>query len=357
MCARARQDMLHEVGLLTDDVDRIRHLDEMQVLPLESVPTGGIELQYIHFGWHVLTWNLKKMGIDMSKKVAMISSAITRPLFLALQDSRVDIDVFRDLVTTQMRDARLYLLPLWHAGHWTLLVVDRLHGPPGSCAIRYYDSLPDESVRCREHASELLGSLLSLGLLSEASTHEVPVRSNKVQQKADECGFFILAYMEQEAAAAHGFGPAAIGWVPLMARNWHGRLHRVGTQLSAERMKRIHELHDLDKKHVAAGAKMRAERAKLAAVAEKRKAKDETLSHLQQMAWDIEHNNRPLSLDDMPHECHVQLSKIAGSSIGICARCHWRSGCLSCSREHCIGYYMRREGKRLGRIVPEQYRL
>ena len=40
-------------------------------------------------------------------------------------------------------------------------------------------------------------------------------------QGPDECGLFLLASVESEAAAAMGYGPAATGWPRWAASRWH----------------------------------------------------------------------------------------------------------------------------------------
>lgn len=105
--------------------------------------------------------------------------------------------------------------------------------------MRYYDSLPDESERCREYATKILASLMSLGLVDTA---DLPERMTKVHQGTDECGLYVLASLEREAAEAMGHGPAATGWPTWAASRWHERIHKASTNLKLEQIKRIAEL-------------------------------------------------------------------------------------------------------------------
>ena len=76
----------------------------------------------------------------------------------------------------------------------------------------------------------------------------LPPRMNRVFQGVDECGFHVLAAMEQEAAAAMGFGKASTGWPAHSAKKWHERLHKVTNALRTEQNKRLDELKQHKKK-------------------------------------------------------------------------------------------------------------
>lgn len=98
-----------------------------------------------------------------------------------------------------------------------------------------------------------MASLLSMGLVHEAV---LPPRMNRVFQGVDECGFHVLAAMEQEAAAAMGFGKASTGWPAHSAKKWHERLHKVTNALRTEQNKRLDELKQHKKKEEAHGNKI-----------------------------------------------------------------------------------------------------
>ena len=159
----------------------------------------------------------------------------------------MDVEAFVGVVRKLMEGPKLCFLPLGSHGHWTLLVVDRRHEPAvlRCCctsfkkispnheverttvsfftilnlrSIRCYDSLPNESERCRGYAEKILASLLSMGLVHEAV---LLARANKVFQGLDECGLYLLAAVEDEAATAMGHGRASTGWPAWAARRWH----------------------------------------------------------------------------------------------------------------------------------------
>ena len=62
--------------------------------------------------------------------------------------------------------------------------------------------------------------------------------------------------MEQEAAAAMGFGKASTGWPAHSAKKWHERLHKVTNALRTEQNKRLDELKQHKKKEEAHGNKI-----------------------------------------------------------------------------------------------------
>ena len=128
-----------------------------------------------------------------TKALAWVSAGWTNPLYLAHENPRVDVEAFVGVVRKLMEGPKLCFLALGSHGHWTLLVVDRRHEPVvlrccctsfkkfspnyelerttvsfftilNLCNIRYYDSLPNESERCRGYAEKILASLLSMGL-------------------------------------------------------------------------------------------------------------------------------------------------------------------------------------------------
>ncbi|CAE7324759.1 unnamed protein product [Symbiodinium sp. CCMP2592] len=212
-----KQEILGEMGLLSEDLDLLGSLDEVDELPLK-MPAGGISLQHIHLGWALMRWQLEKSGHtheEQAKTMSFVRPGWTQPLYLAHEEPRIDVDEYAKVVKKLMSEHKLCFLPLGSHGHWVLLVVDRRSAP---MSIRYYDSLPDESQQCREYAAKVLASLLSLGLVDQA---ELPERMTKVHQGADECGIFLLASLEREAAEAIGHGPAATGWPTWAASRWH----------------------------------------------------------------------------------------------------------------------------------------
>ncbi|CAE7273840.1 unnamed protein product [Symbiodinium sp. KB8] len=298
-----KQERFMELGLLSDDLDQLDGLDEVAILPYPAIPAGGIELQHLHFGWGVLVWSMLVHTLPC-KTLGFISPGWTQPLYLYHENAKVDVAAFIDCIKKQMTARKLNFLPLGSGGHWVLLVIDGTH-ESGTPQVRYYDSLPDESSQCRDYAEKILASLLSMGLVHEAV---LPPRMNRVFQGIDECGFHVLAAMEQEAATAMGFGKAPTGWPAHSAKKWHERLHKITNAVHAEQKKRLDELKQHKKKEESA-------------MAEKRLAKGLELSELQKQAHEVISQGKVLEIADMPPAYHQEADRIRLMEIGVCSRC------------------------------------
>ena len=104
------------------------------------------------------------------------------------------------------------------------------------------------------------------------------------------------------------------------------------------------------------GQKVMQERKKTYRACKKMK-KGEALTSLQIEAMAIVNENSKLQISDLPAEYQKAIEKLKHYEVGVCSRCRFQSGCLSCSIEKCTAYWMRREGKRLGRSICAEYML
>ena len=178
-----------------------------------------------------------------------------------------------------------------------------------------------------------------------------------VRQKkgSNQCGVFVLAYMEQEVVDAMGYGPAGIGWPWVAAQNWISKMKKMGEQLVIEREKRIKAMREHDEKDQKHGEKMKQEREKTAALAEKMKAANKKMTKIQEDAWKLVNEGGALRVDELPSAYLKAKAKIELDGIGVCGKCRYSSG--GCNVWKCTAYWMRREGKRLGRKIPYEYTL
>ena len=85
--------------------------------------------------------------------------------------------------------------------------------------------------------------------------------------------------------------------------------------------------------------------------------KGEALTSLQIEAMAIVNENSKLQISDLPAEYHKAIEKLKHYEVGVCSRCRFQSGCLSCSIEKCTAYWMRREGNRLEGSICAEYML
>ena len=61
------------------------------------------------------------------------------------------------------------------------------------------------------------------------------------------------------------------------------------------------------------------------------------------------------SLSSLSSEAKKAIELLKASEVGICSRCRYASGCLSCSVPHAQRYYLRKEAAKLGlRLTVEE---
>ena len=77
-----KQERLLDMGLLSEDLDLLDSLDTLETLSFPKLPDGGITLQHVELGWHVLQWNMHQQFMD-TKALAWVSAGWTNPLYLA----------------------------------------------------------------------------------------------------------------------------------------------------------------------------------------------------------------------------------------------------------------------------------
>ena len=105
------------------------------------------------------------------------------------------------------------------------------------------------------------------------------------------------------------------------------------------------------------GEKMRLEREKMAALAEKMKAENKKMTKIQEDAWKLVNEGGALRVDELPSAYLKAKAKIELDGMGVCGKCRYSSGCMECNVWKCTAYWMRKEGKRLGRKIPHEYTL
>ena len=61
-------------------------------------------------------------------------------------------------------------------------------------------------------------------------------------------------------------------------------------------------------------------------------------------------------MDELQEDYRKAMCKIHVGEVGVCSKCRYESGCLACDPIKCIAYWVRREGKRLGRAIADEYK-
>ena len=103
----------------------------------------------------------------------------------------------------------------------------------------YVDTLKKESQECKRRAEILAKTILE---------DEIKlVRMNQVYQDGNQCGYYVISYMEQ-AAAMKDHGPASTGWPEDNQKQWKMRYEKLHKQILSEHDKLHQEKQDQEKK-------------------------------------------------------------------------------------------------------------
>ena len=123
------------------------------------------------------------------------------------------------------------LMPMCRSNHWVTVVLDLEN--QAVTGIRYYDSLTVPSESCHQMAKTLV-ECISL-LLNCEEELQLPVRANLVVQPigSNKCGWYTLAFIENEVREFLGEGPAGCH-VALTVASYKPRLISFTKALAAE---------------------------------------------------------------------------------------------------------------------------
>ena len=259
MTRDVKLQMLYEAGLYTLDLDYIDQNGDVEIISEKSIKEDGIDTQTLVLGWALLRVVFNGKSMNELDSVRFMHPSMSYSLIGHQQNEHGNKDLMAPWEKVSEHAKRLFadkekvfLIPIPAGGHWTLLVLDLRKDVPFDRQVRYYETLEIPSDLSKESAELLLASLLSLGIIDEKFLDRPSLERNNgvIRQKkgSNQCGVFVLAYMEQEVAEAMGYGPAAIGWPWVAAQNWISKMRKLGEQLQVERNKRIKDLKKLDEK-------------------------------------------------------------------------------------------------------------
>jgi len=204
------------------------------------------------------------------------------------------------------------------SGHWTLLSMDFSEGK--LTEVRYRDSLTGASAPNRVNAQAVLS-------LFDAQ-RQLPERCNLSMQPMGSaaCGWWVLAWAEEEYAERYGAGFASLGWPQAIAQRWKTRLGTFHATLRVELQK---QKEDATKAEEKAKKELQLLLAKAKIAGLKTAAKQELLEtalkakkNLESAEW-IEH----ISVADLPEDMKALIAKVAETNYGVCSKCRWTSGC------------------------------
>ena len=225
-----KQEILESAGYIIKpflDYDK-----EMESTP----PAADIELSdtNIMLSWGLIKWNYQVKTQDVS----VIDPEFSMKIFLkdhmamGASDDIQEGEWRKELIKIS-KVSSTTLIPINANLHWTLLVI--FNGNQ----VSYIDTLKNESKECRRRA-EVLAKII----LGDEITL---VRRNQVYQDGNQCGYYVISYMEQ-SAARKDHGPASTGWPEENQKQWKMRYEKLHKQILSEHDKLQKEKQEQEKK-------------------------------------------------------------------------------------------------------------
>ena len=202
-------------------------------LQLQPIGADG----YLEDEHLVATWEWMRYSLKIPDEVQMLDPALVARLSTTLLSE--DEETFQHLQASILSFAsgvEMLLCPIQgHSpAHWTLLVKD-------SSGWRYYETLSSLHKECHQRAVALIS------LFDSVEKDQVQLqRCNHIKQKNADCGFFVIAYMEQEACRSTS-GPASRGWPDQLQSDWKIKVQKLQKALQAEFDKLMKAKHEAEK--------------------------------------------------------------------------------------------------------------
>jgi hypothetical protein len=221
------------------------------------------------------------------------------------------------------------LVPIHSGGHWTLLVVI-FDGEARVSSYRYYETLDKVKPCCMQFAQKIL-QLFDLQVQLPLS------RSNVCAQTGSSCGYWILYYSYEEARESLGEGRGGGSWPTEGVKSFKKQFLMFISNLRQELEKFSNEQKSsLEKSSkVEAGIQKKispsALKAKLDLLDAELSAKAQEL---------ILHD--PLYEQGLSSENILHLQSLQRHSPGVCSRCRWSHGCLSCDWRKARIFYLKK---------------
>ena len=311
------------------------------VVRLPSVEGRDLEEQRLHMVWAFLKWSL-----GMEETCSFVPPALAT-LYMQVADlEEMSAEDALEMAAAQQQrktalekllEKPLVLVPVVSGvgagAHWTLLVLETEQD--GALQVRYRDSLTLESGACRAAASKFL-QLLKGGL-------ELPARINAAYQPlgGNQCGSYVAHWLEQECRVHLKESPCSAGWPTWRA--WASRLHKLAGQLQSEQK----QLQVEEKKEEEVAQKLEALQVAAAASAAAKKELDKLLQQLQALALKSGAKMPPAGkepcLENLSPAAQEQVAWVKAHGLGLCSRCRWSTGCLSCSWQKTLKHLLKKE--------------
>ena len=313
---------------------------------LHGVEFCSVSSLHLRFWGNYLRWGLEVFDADCS--------IVDGELFVLWSKAQADAVVGEGCMKLReqeviriCRGSKRILVPIWSgvgSPHWTLLAIDR-----DVKAVRYYDSLlkPKETNQVQAN--------VFLELLKKQAPEYFPwflaavlERCNASTQGAEQCGFFVCWWMEEEMRQQLGEGWCSRGRI--RALDLRRQLERMLINLkpAAKRMLQLAEKASEPEEPKVAEAPP-AEHSALSALADHAAADLSAGDPDAGMPLPVEDDDLEAWAEHVmylllpAHRADVERVKAKGTRV--CSKCCWSSGCYSCWWPKTCRYWRNKEAK------------
>ena len=231
--------------------------------------------------------------------------------------------------------AKVLFCPIHGAGHWSLLVLMQPVAENEKPAVHYFDSMASDTEKAQINA--LKAQQLLKHLLQDDSA-VLPEKEVTQMQESHDCGFWVLAFCLEIIALFRNEGPRSRGQTKIQVMNLKSLLATWTSILKAEQSK---FLKDLEKKEAKLNEELESFKKKAVAMAKSVKETALAASQAEKLADAVYNKNKIPELSDLLESAKQAILKISEmGNPGVCSRCRWSSGCLSCSVEKAEKYHL-----------------
>ena len=309
--------------------------------PLEEVQSKKPQMlldSHMLFGWELLRWHFSPPHVDffVQRGFLMLDPVLSGTWLLDVQSDFVADKATLEREMLKIKDeAKVLFCPLHGEGHWSLLVLMQPVAAGDKAAVHYFDSMASDTEKAQINA--LKAQQLLKHLLQDDNA-VLPEKEVTQMQESDDCGFWVLAFILEILALFRNEGPRSRGQTKIQVANLKGFLASWTSILKAEQNK---SMKDLEKKQAKLNEEL--ESLKKKAVAMAKSVKDTALaaSEAEKLADAVYNKNKVPDLSDLPESAKQAILKISEmGNPGVCSRCRWTSGCLSCSVEKAEKYHL-----------------
>ena len=305
--------------------------DDAEVLPL--LASGFLEDQQIVIGWEWMKWQLK-----IPHEIMLLDPTLSYRMGLPASSSSAQGT--KETIVALCKGITKLLVPCQGRlpDHWTLLIGER-DAEEKDFAWRYKDSLKNIHQGCLKTAKQVISALTG-----QEWEEVVLEREKTFVQAGCDCGFYVLAFCEEEATQVEG--PASRGWPERVKSAWEKRFPSIVKQLQAE-FGKLNKVK-LDKEEKEKALKAKKEKEKEVLEAKLKKFKDITCAAAVAAQALLDENSKYFRWQSLSSTAKHEIWVASCQSTG-CSKCRYGKGCLACSL-HALKYWLRRESEKKQKV-------